>query len=338
MSVPEPQDTRPYQLPAIRREFAHLCNRIAGRSRPLQFNWNGQPAVFSFAALSSGPRGGWILNILLGGHEMTVALNRLPDVAWVSPALAGIDLQGLPPELACGIIESCLGDVFDALSKGGIDVSILTVEPYSLRNEPAEAIGWSIDRGSEIGWMRGTVSGNDLALDHLASLIQRAPATPILDDSTVPVGVDVVAGQLRMALSELKQVEVHDVILADVSGYLKAKECQIWAGFRALASGNLQGQTLTLRNLNPLEAVTMSEAAPAAVPVNDLDIQLTFVVGHTTLTVGDLRSLAPGAVLELPSAVGDGVAICANGKTIGRGELIEVGDRVGVRVTEFSAS
>lgn len=338
MSLPEPQAPRPYQLPSVRREFVHLCNRIAGRCRPLQFNWNGQPAVFSFSALGSGPRGGWNLNILLGGHEMTVALNRLPDVAWVSPTLAGIDLQGLPPELACGVIESCLGDVFEALSKGGIDVSILTVEPYSVRNTPNEAIGWSIDRGGETGWMRGTVSGNDAALDHLATLMQQAPVKPALEDAVLPVPVTVVAGHLRMPLAELKQVEVHDVILAEVGGYLKAGECQLWTGSRALAGGGLEGQTFTLKTLNPIEAVTMSEAAPAAVPVNDLDIQLTFVVGHTTLTVGDLRSLAPGAVLELPAAVGEGVAICANGKTIGRGELIEVGDRVGVRVTEFSAS
>ena len=78
----------------------------------------------------------------------------------------------------------------------------------------------------------------------------------------------------------------------------------------------------------------MSNATNPA--VNDLEVELTFVVGQTQLTVGQLRELAPGFVFEL-SGGADDISICANGKPIGRGELLEVGDKIGVRVTSFSA-
>ena len=56
-----------------------------------------------------------------------------------------------------------------------------------------------------------------------------------------------------------------------------------------------------------------------------------------TLTVGELRSLAPGFTFDLGSPAGADLTICANGKPIGKGQLIEVGEHLGVRVTEFSA-
>ena len=81
----------------------------------------------------------------------------------------------------------------------------------------------------------------------------------------------------------------------------------------------------------------MAEDATAA-SINDLEIELTFVVGQTTLTVGELRNLAVGFTFELPTPVGQDLIILANGKNIGKGELIEVGGHLGVRVTEFIAS
>lgn len=321
----------------MRPEFVRLTNRIAGRHRPLRFQWNGQPAEFCFSGLRAAPSGGWSLGLQLGGHELNAVLSRLPDVAWVAPTLAGIDIQGLPPELACGLIEACFGEIFDALSKTGVDVRIISVEPFSFRKGAEESVEWCVNRGSETGWMRGTLSGDDAALDHLANLMQQAPVVPLVDDAQLPVPAHLVAGQMQLSLASLKQVELHDVLLADVGSYMKLRECQLWAAGRALGQGSLENRTFTLKQLNPAETVTMGDAATNT-PVDDLEIQLTFVVGQTTLTVGDLRGLAPGFVFELAAAAGEGVTICANGRPIGSGELIEVGDRAGIRVTEFSAS
>ncbi len=324
-------------MPAARPEFIRLANRIAGKSRPLRFQWNGQPAEFAFSNLRAAPRGSWSLGLQLGGHEVKLEMSRLPDVAWVSPSLAGIDLQGLPPELACGLLESCLGEIFDALGKNGVDVRIVSVKPFSHRKAPEEIIEWSLNRGTETGWMRGYVAGDDAALEHLAALMQRAPVTPVVKDEKLPMPAGVVAGHMTLPLAELEQVGLHDVLLVDVGGYMKSHECLLWAGGRALGRGILDKRTFTLKQLNPAGAKTMGDAANAT-PVNELEIQMTFVVGESTLTVGELRTLAPGFVMELPGAAGDGVTICANGRAIGKGELIEVGDRVGVRVTEFSVS
>jgi len=275
------------------------------------------------------------MQIRMGGHSLRVEINRLPELAWVSPELAGIDLNGLPSELACGLIESSLGEIFTALTKAGIDVSILGMEPFSFRNAPEEIIEWSIHRGHETNWMHGCLAGDDAALAHLANLMERAPISPNTDDVSVPVPVNLVAATMRVSLAELEALELHDVLLADLKSYQIQRECTLYAARTALGKGHAEANTFTLKHLNTKPAATMGDAA--SVSVNDLEIELTFVVGQTTLTVGELRNLAPGFTFELPIPVGEGLVICANGKTIGRGELIEVGDHLGVRVTEFSA-
>lgn len=334
MSPPE-TDTTALSMASVRPEFARLANRIAGRHRPMQFQWNGQAAEFCFTLEKAAPRGGWHLDVEMGGHALLLELNRLPDVAWVSPNLAGIDLEGLPQELACGLIEACLGEIFDGLTRAGIDVKITSVKPFSLRRTPDEAVEWRVNRGTETGWMRGRVAGDDAALAHLAAVVERAPAVPVFEDVGVPVPVKVIAGEVRLTLVELQAVEVHDVLLADLAAYAQEKQARLWASGRALGAGTLQGGSFTLKTLNPAGPTTMADTAAT---VNDLEIQLTFVVGEATLTVGDLRTLAPGHVLQLTEPAGLGITICANGKPIGKGELIEVGDRLGVRVTEFNAS
>lgn len=236
-------------------------------------------------------------------------------------------MEGLPSELACALIEAGFGEILEALTKTGIDARITSVQPFSSSDIPKENIEWCLDHGSEKGWMRGSVSGDDKALNHLANLVQRVPAAASGEDTALPVPVQIVAGVMLISLAELQQVEVHDVLLADLTPFAKGQLCELRSGRQSLGRGSFADHIFTLQ-----QPIAMATTAP----VNDIELELTFVVGQTTLTVGELRSLAPGFVFEL-GALDEGVTICASGKVIGKGELLEVGDRVGVRVTAFNS-
>lgn len=64
----------------------------------------------------------------------------------------------------------------------------------------------------------------------------------------------------------------------------------------------------------------------------DLPIHLTVEVGRIHMTAGALMSLAPGNLLELNVSPEQGVDLVINGKKVGRGELIRMGDVLGVRI------
>jgi type III secretion protein Q len=75
------------------------------------------------------------------------------------------------------------------------------------------------------------------------------------------------------------------------------------------------------------------EAAVEDHPARRLPVQVVFDIGQIELTVGDLASLQPGYVFALPAHLeGANVTIRANGSRAGRGEIVAVGDTLGVRL------
>jgi len=68
--------------------------------------------------------------------------------------------------------------------------------------------------------------------------------------------------------------------------------------------------------------------------IKDLKVKLSVSVGGAELTVAELFSLKDDSVLKLDSATDDPVEVLLEGKVIARGDLVAVGDKFGVSITE----
>lgn len=69
--------------------------------------------------------------------------------------------------------------------------------------------------------------------------------------------------------------------------------------------------------------------------VYDVPVQLSAVLGRTTMPVNQLLRLGRGAVVELDRKVGDPVEIYVNNRLVARGEVLVVEDRLGITMTEI---
>jgi flagellar motor switch protein FliN/FliY len=67
----------------------------------------------------------------------------------------------------------------------------------------------------------------------------------------------------------------------------------------------------------------------------DVSVEITVEIGRTKLTIGDLLSLSKGSIVELNRLAGASVDILVNEKLLGRGEIVLVNERLGVRVIEI---
>lgn len=67
---------------------------------------------------------------------------------------------------------------------------------------------------------------------------------------------------------------------------------------------------------------------------NDLDMTITVEVGRIQISVQKLVDMQPGNLLELDVHPEDGVDLVVNGKCIARGELLRIGDLLGVRILD----
>jgi type III secretion protein Q len=68
---------------------------------------------------------------------------------------------------------------------------------------------------------------------------------------------------------------------------------------------------------------------------DELPVRLVFEVGRSDFTLGELRQLAPGMVVPLARPLSEALDVVANGKRIGSGTLIKIGDSIGVRITRI---
>lgn len=68
-----------------------------------------------------------------------------------------------------------------------------------------------------------------------------------------------------------------------------------------------------------------------------VNVQLDARLGSASLTVESLLALRAGAVLTLDSQLNSLVELHLNGALIGRGEIVAVDDRFGVRIVEIAA-
>ena len=68
--------------------------------------------------------------------------------------------------------------------------------------------------------------------------------------------------------------------------------------------------------------------------LENIDVRLTVEVGNTEIKIRDLLRLNEGSVVELDRLAGEPLDILANGTMIAKGEVVMVGERFGIRLTE----
>ncbi|KQN92373.1 flagellar motor switch protein FliN [Sphingomonas sp. Leaf231] len=66
-----------------------------------------------------------------------------------------------------------------------------------------------------------------------------------------------------------------------------------------------------------------------------VDVKLTVEIGSTTLSLRELLALGESSVIELDRQAGELLDVLVNGTLIGRGEIVTVGERYGVKMTEL---
>jgi type III secretion protein Q len=92
----------------------------------------------------------------------------------------------------------------------------------------------------------------------------------------------------------------------------------------------------------PRDAIIEAEfSGPAGMhdpDLDDLPVRLVFELGRVELSLGELQRLARGALVPLARPVDEPLDIMANGRRLGRGTLVQIGDSLGVRIVSLAGN
>jgi flagellar motor switch protein FliN/FliY len=67
----------------------------------------------------------------------------------------------------------------------------------------------------------------------------------------------------------------------------------------------------------------------------DIPLEVTVVIGRTKILVQELLQLGQGSVVALEKLAGEPMEVYVNDRLIGRGEVVVVNERFGVRLTDI---
>ena len=74
---------------------------------------------------------------------------------------------------------------------------------------------------------------------------------------------------------------------------------------------------------------------PAMDLLLDVTLPVSVELGKTKMTIKEVLAMCPGTVVELDRAAGEPVDVLVSGKVIGRGEVVVVEEKFGVRLSEL---
>ncbi|WP_068082423.1 FliM/FliN family flagellar motor switch protein [Polycladidibacter stylochi] len=67
---------------------------------------------------------------------------------------------------------------------------------------------------------------------------------------------------------------------------------------------------------------------------DDITVDISVVLGRSEMPIHQLLRMGRGGVIELNAEENDDVEILANKKLVAKGQVMVLGDKVGVRITE----
>lgn len=348
--------------PALDARRTALFNPLFARRAGGVVAMGGREYEFALAPRTKESAWGVTLVGKWGGADAAMFLEAAPALDWlaaaVSPELRGEDLRRLPPEMAVAAVEAVLEEPSSALAKA----TGSTAELKEVSFQPKQALSgegflaFTLVRRDDAQTARGTLalSGDLSAI--AAGLAKKsnggsAWSKELLAQVRVCLAIEV--GRTSISLRELRTVEAGDVVVVDecpVRG--PARELCVRLGRTHTARAALDGRKVVIRGEfmadktesapAPREKPAVAQApagAKAAKPPNldELQVQLVLELDSQYVTVKELQALQPGFVLETGKGLESPISLKVNGRAVGKGELVELGGKVGVRVLEIGA-
>ena len=325
-------------LNAFYRRRQPFSTTIAGRQVSISLAWR---PFEEHAAMSRR------LLLRIDGEDAELSLARsLLDmlIASVEPSLS---LDGVQSDHAAIVVEFALAEALESLEASlGLDLAVVSILPPRSKPESAEQPAWTF--GLTVEGLGNLTCELRLSLDQAIKMTQHLDQYSQAAQASVNVPMMVCLRQAAVTLSvnEIRSLSPGDIILVDqvcqpdgtviavIAEHLVVP-VELGASGGLLSSCPIRGQGSPWEWSMEKEDDAPRKSAPDASNIDDLPVRLVFEVGRLELSLGEIRRLAPGAVLPLMRPLDDALDIVANGRRIGSGTIVRIGDAVGVRVTRL---
>ncbi len=313
-----------------------LRNELVGRHREVTLTVGEQTLTTQFLSKPTHTQFETWWKVAAGDTPLWIALDDFGIFSEVRQLIGNVEWRQLPEEVALVILETVFEDLLQDLCRR-LDIPLEMVGPASGQSADQADIelGFTLqsqDGASAAGALR---FGRELT-DHVTRLASKMEALPAFDPSEVAVPTHVEIGRTVLTISELRKLRSFDVVLMDYTEYLDDGRVLVRCGSSLAFHGKVDQSCVILEDL--VASADVGESLLASKGTDDLPCELRFELARLSVPFAEWTAIQPGHVLNLPPRPDDSVALVAGNVTLGCGDIVQIGDRLGVRLTSLDAN
>jgi type III secretion protein Q len=318
-----------------------LHNRLHRRRQPWQGVFAGQPVKVTWSTAQP---------LLLPTHDVRFSLGdaslvvRMP-AQWLE-SLDGLsaDVKGLAASM---LLELALLDLIEPVER--LSGQTLEVVELAHGGEP-DLVAHPLHVTLLVQLGEGAALPVPLHLSveaaHLvADLLEQQASVDRHPVSALRLRLSVENGEALLSLGELRSLRAGDVLMLDgCPDDDPDHQVRLVLPGRLHARATSSGEGICLLEppiaIHFAKDINMTESAIGPdldSTLDELPMKLVCQVGSVELSLAQLRELGEGSLLPLSAPTRDGVDLMVNGRRIGQGQLVKIGDALGVRLLSFTA-
>ncbi len=303
------------------------------------------PWVFRWRYFTE-PLTGVELHLRIAGARAVVGLETLAPFGSAAHATG----TELPPGLRVPYLSglgAALWQLLEATMQRPVEV--LEVRPDSVLELTAEHLGFEVGR-ADGPTVRGLICcvetdsrrRRELERVLLETSRREMPGPPL--PTHLRLDWAAVLGATELSAVEARGLEERDIILIDdVKAAPNMLNCRLAAGPARRPAGSLvwhgSGQ-LQMVQFGTGGETSMSSNLAAAAPAgfDDLPVSVRFELAHWTASLAEVGNLAAGAVVDVGQRIDENaISVWVEQRCIGKGQLVAIGERLGVRLVSVFA-
>ncbi len=267
------------------------------------------------------------------------------------PLLQDINLKSLPFELLSASLEMIFSKEIEYLSSKVNAYITFCDPPISFTAE--HVMYCSLVHESCTVPLKIEIPNDEAAfnLAHMFDSLEKRGNDSLVHSFAFELGFDI--GYVTLKTRDLKDLSCGDILIPDVflfdANLAYAKLSNKYLVFDLVEGQGIFKGIKTVPNeenknnmSENLEENAMSDGASGvdasgSVNTDDLNFEVAFEVDRRTLTYDEVTTLKPGSVVTLSCSKQSPVSIKVNGKVVGSGRLVDLGDNIGVQITELKS-
>ncbi|WP_430778441.1 type III secretion system cytoplasmic ring protein SctQ [Allorhizobium undicola] len=268
------------------------------------------------------------IDVLLAQDNVQLLAGRLEPL---------LDWNEADPQARAAILEYFFADAIEAFeNRCGFPVSFERIA--ALEGDAA-----SVNFALELAWNGLNIPlALQLDAESHAAILRWASLLPRRRLTAINVPVSIRRAHCTLTLAELRALRIGEGIVLGlrqaeqavaVTADRYAALCRIGPEGAVLDGPLLGAPTGMKRHFMMEEQSDDTDKGQALTAVSDIPIRLVFEAGRLDMPLAELERIGEGHVFPLDRPLSDAVDILANGRRIGRGEIVTVDGLTAVRVT-----